>query len=104
MLAPVHVPPGPIFDTHMVPLQNAVEMQLVSLLAQSVPHTWPVHLKLPQGVPIAAWQFPLPSQVAAANCVEKVHRAAVALEWLDRLSPGLPQSKPGAAGLGVPVP
>ena len=42
--------------------------------------------------------------VAAANCVEKVHRAAVALEWLDRLSPGLAQSKPGAAGLGVPVP
>jgi hypothetical protein len=41
--------------------------------------------------------------VAAANCVEKVHRAAVALEWLDRLSPGLPQSKPGAAGLGIPV-
>jgi hypothetical protein len=41
--------------------------------------------------------------VAAANCVEKVHRAAVALEWLDRLSPGLLQSKPGAAGLGVPV-
>src|SRR5882757_1844058 len=29
--------------------------------------------------------------VAAANCVEKVHRAAVALEWLERLSPGLPQ-------------
>jgi hypothetical protein len=42
--------------------------------------------------------------VAAANCAEKVHRAAVALEWLDRLSPGLAQSKPGAAGLGVPVP
>lgn len=41
--------------------------------------------------------------VAAANCVEKVHRAAVALEWLERLSPGLSQSKPGAAGLGVPV-
>ena len=41
--------------------------------------------------------------VAAANCVEKVHRAAVALEWLERLSPGLPQSKPGAAGLGIPV-
>jgi hypothetical protein len=41
--------------------------------------------------------------VAIANCVEKVHRAAVALEWLDRLSPGLSQSKPGAAGLGVPV-
>jgi hypothetical protein len=41
--------------------------------------------------------------VARANAVEKVHRAAVALEWLDRLSPGLVQSKPGAAGLGVPV-
>jgi hypothetical protein len=33
-----------------------------------------------------------------------VHRAAVALEWLERLSPGLVQSKPGAAGLGLPVP
>jgi hypothetical protein len=42
--------------------------------------------------------------VAAANAVEKVHRAAVALEWLDRLSPGVAQSKPGAAGLGVPEP
>jgi len=41
--------------------------------------------------------------VAAANCVEKVHRAVVALEWLERRSPGLLQSKPGAAGLGVPV-
>jgi hypothetical protein len=41
--------------------------------------------------------------VAVANCVEKVHRAAVALEWLERLSPGMLQSKPGAAGLGVPV-
>src|SRR5580698_7644879 len=42
--------------------------------------------------------------VARANAIEKVHRAAVALEWLDRLSPGLVQSKPGAAGLGVPAP
>jgi len=42
--------------------------------------------------------------VARANAVEKVHRAAVALEWLDRLSPGLVQSKPGATGLGVPAP
>jgi hypothetical protein len=41
--------------------------------------------------------------VANANCVEKVHRAAVALEWLERLAPGLLQSKPGAAGLGIPV-
>jgi hypothetical protein len=41
--------------------------------------------------------------VACANAIEKVHRAAVALEWMERLSPGLVQSKPGAAGLGVPV-
>jgi hypothetical protein len=40
---------------------------------------------------------------ARANAAEKVHRAAVALEWLDRLAPGLVQSKPGAEGLGVPV-
>jgi hypothetical protein len=43
-------------------------------------------------------------QTAIANAVEKVHRAAVALEWLDRLAPGFQQSKPGAEGLGVPVP
>jgi hypothetical protein len=41
--------------------------------------------------------------VARANATEKVHRAAVALEWLERLSPGLTQSGPGAAGLAVPV-
>ncbi len=35
---------------------------------------------------------------------EKVHRAAVALEWLERLAPDLVQSKPGAPGLGVPEP
>jgi hypothetical protein len=39
---------------------------------------------------------------ASAIAAEKVHRAAVALEWLNRLAPGLPQSLPGAAGLGVP--
>jgi len=42
--------------------------------------------------------------VASANAVEKVHRAAVALEWLERLSPGLAQSKPGAPGAGGGVP
>ncbi len=35
---------------------------------------------------------------------EKVRRAAIALEWLERLSPGLVQSGPGAKGLGVPAP
>jgi hypothetical protein len=34
---------------------------------------------------------------------EKVRRAAIALEWAERFSPGLSQSLPGAKGLGVPV-
>jgi tRNA isopentenyl-2-thiomethyl-A-37 hydroxylase MiaE len=33
---------------------------------------------------------------------EKVHRAAVALEWMQRSGLGLVQSGPDAAGLGVP--
>jgi peptidase U32-like protein len=41
---------------------------------------------------------------ACAIAREKVHRAAAALEWVDRLSPGLTQSAPGAEGLGVPQP
>jgi hypothetical protein len=40
---------------------------------------------------------------ACAIAREKVHRAAVGLEWLRRLRPELEQSGPGAAGLGVPV-
>jgi len=39
---------------------------------------------------------------ACAIATEKVHRAAVALEWLQRLGPELVQSGPGAAGLGIP--
>jgi hypothetical protein len=39
---------------------------------------------------------------ACAIAREKVHRAAVSLEWLRRLSPQLVQSGPGAPGLGVP--
>jgi len=35
---------------------------------------------------------------------EKVHRSAVALEWLHRERPGSVQSKPNAAGLAVPQP
>jgi hypothetical protein len=35
---------------------------------------------------------------------ERVRRAAVALEWLGRLSEGLVQSARGAKGLGIPVP
>ncbi len=40
---------------------------------------------------------------ASAIAREKVHRAAVALEWVQRLAPELVQSKPGAVGLGLPT-
>ncbi|MDX6567440.1 MAG: hypothetical protein QOH15_18 [Gaiellales bacterium] len=39
---------------------------------------------------------------ACAIAREKVHRAAVSLEWQRRLHPHLVQSEPGASGLGVP--
>jgi hypothetical protein len=41
---------------------------------------------------------------AAAIATEKVHRAAVALEWIGRSGIDLVQSAPGAKGLGVPEP
>ncbi len=41
---------------------------------------------------------------ARAIAREKVHRAAVGLEWLARLRPELTQSSAGAPGLGIPVP
>ena len=41
---------------------------------------------------------------AAAIAREKVHRARVALEWMDRSGLGLVQSKAGAPGLGIPEP
>lgn len=41
---------------------------------------------------------------AVAIARTKVARAAVALEWADRLGDGLVQSRPGAEGLRVPVP
>ena len=40
---------------------------------------------------------------ACAIAREKVHRAAVALEWLARLRPELTQSGPNAPGLGIPA-
>ena len=51
--------------------------------------------------------YPSGAHLVHEACVtarEKVHRAAAALEWLDRLSSGLVQSGPGAEGLGVPRP
>ena len=50
--------------------------------------------------------YPAGAHLVADACAiarEKVHRAAAALEWLGRLSPGLVQSEPGAPGLGVPL-
>ena len=44
------------------------------------------------------------SDEAAAIAREKVHRARVALEWMERSGLGLGQSQPGAPGLGVPNP
>jgi hypothetical protein len=41
---------------------------------------------------------------AAAIAREKVHRAAVALEWIARGGAELVQSAPGAKGLGIPEP
>ncbi|HET9897305.1 MAG TPA: hypothetical protein VFQ44_20425 [Streptosporangiaceae bacterium] len=41
---------------------------------------------------------------ATAIAVEKVHRAAVALEWIARSGIDLTQSQPGAKGLGIPEP
>ena len=41
---------------------------------------------------------------AVAIAREKVHRAGVALEWMDRSGRSLVQSQPGAEGLGVPEP
>jgi hypothetical protein len=41
---------------------------------------------------------------AAAIAREKVHRARVALEWMDRSGRDLGQSQPGAPGLGIPEP
>jgi hypothetical protein len=49
--------------------------------------------------------YPSGEHLVAAACAiakEKVHRAAVSLEWLRRLDPELVQSGPGAPGLGVP--
>lgn len=43
-------------------------------------------------------------EVAERAAREKVRRAAIALEWLERTSPGVVQSSPGAEGVAVPEP
>jgi hypothetical protein len=50
--------------------------------------------------------YPSGQHLVAEACAiarEKVHRAAVALEWLQRLGPELVQSAQGAPDLGLPV-
>jgi len=49
--------------------------------------------------------YPSGEHLVAEACAiarEKVHRAALALEWQRRLRPDLAQSGPGAPGLGIP--
>ena len=41
---------------------------------------------------------------AIAMAREKVHRCAVALEWLEQDRPGSVQSRPHAKGMAIPVP
>ena len=51
--------------------------------------------------------YPCGEHLAADACAiarEKIHRAAVSLEWLRRLAPELRQSAPFAPGLGIPRP
>jgi hypothetical protein len=51
--------------------------------------------------------YPCGEHLAADACAiarEKIHRAAVSLEWLRRLAPELRQSAPHAPGLGIPQP
>jgi len=65
----------------------------------------PVYLKL--GLRNAADVYPSGThldQTATVNCVEKVRRAQILLEHLDRMAPQLETSKPGALGLGIPQP
>ena len=64
----------------------------------------PLYAKM--GLANAAGVYPSGGQVvdvAIANAREKVRRAAIALEWLRRERPESVQSKPHAAGLGIPV-
>lgn len=64
----------------------------------------PLYAKM--GLANAVGVYPSGGQVvdvAIANAREKVRRAAIALEWLRRKRPASVQSKPHAAGLGLPV-
>jgi hypothetical protein len=65
----------------------------------------PMYLKF--GLRNARGLYPAGEQLfaeASAIARAKVHRAAVALEWIGRLEPGLRQSAPAAEGLAVPSP
>jgi len=65
----------------------------------------PLYVKM--GLRNAKGAYPAGEHIAGdviAMAREKVRRSAIALEWLNRLRPGSIQSKPGAAGLAIPVP
>ena len=65
----------------------------------------PLYVKF--GLRNARALYPSGEHLVADACAiarEKVHRAAVALEWLRRLAPELEQSAPHAPGLGIPQP
>ena len=65
----------------------------------------PVYLKL--GLRNAADVYPSGrhlDQTASENCAEKVRRAQILVEHLDRMAPHLKTSEPGAIGLGIPQP
>jgi hypothetical protein len=64
----------------------------------------PVYLKL--GLKNAADVYPSGLHldgIATLNCVEKIRRAQLLLEHLNRMSPHLKTSEPGAIGLGIPA-
>jgi hypothetical protein len=65
----------------------------------------PMYVKF--GLRNARALYPAGEHLVGEACLiarEKVHRAAVALEWLQRFDTNLVQSPPGAPGLGIPQP
>lgn len=74
--------------------------ELPSIVAAAAP----VHLKF--GLSNAPSVYPSGGHIEAgaiAMAREKVRRAAIALEWMDRSGSTTTQSKPHAAGLAIPV-
>ena len=76
-------------------------MELAALVAAGAP----LHAKF--GLANAPSVYPAGKHIehlALAAGVEKVRRAAIAIEWLQRFAPNVVQSEQGAVGTFVPVP